>query len=106
MFYFQSKRLTFPRFYFLGDEELLEVVSREDALQKHLRKLFAGVHSVTVKGSGKDTGRRITELCSAEGEVVVLDKAVDMTGPVEVYMISYIFFSRNIFKYIWSKMYM
>lgn len=38
-----------PRFYFLGDDDLLEVLGQGASLsviQPHLKKLFAGIHRV------------------------------------------------------------
>ena len=43
------KRQAFPRFYFLADDELLELLSRcrdTSAVQPHLRKCFDAVHSL------------------------------------------------------------
>ncbi len=47
--YLEDKRAAFPRFYFLGDDDLLEVLgqARDPAvMQAHLKKLFAGIHKV------------------------------------------------------------
>eukprot|EP01059_Diplonema_ambulator_P000955 TRINITY_DN1073_c1_g3_i1.p1 TRINITY_DN1073_c1_g3~~TRINITY_DN1073_c1_g3_i1.p1 ORF type:complete len:4809 (+),score=2284.26 TRINITY_DN1073_c1_g3_i1:72-14498(+) len=44
--YLESQRRNFPRFYFVGDEDLLEIIghSKEpQAVQKHFKKMFAGI---------------------------------------------------------------
>lgn len=44
--YMTGKRDLFPRFYFLSDEDLLEVLgqaNKENILQKHIGKLFPGI---------------------------------------------------------------
>lgn len=49
---FQEKRLRFPRFYFLGDEDLLEILgqaNKQHVIQSHLKKLFSGIHSVVFR---------------------------------------------------------
>ena len=42
-------RLSCCRFYFVGDEDLLEIIGNSKnlpRLQKHFKKMFAGVHSI------------------------------------------------------------
>jgi len=41
----QEKRSAFPRFYFIGDDDLLEILGQAtnpSVIQSHLKKLFAG----------------------------------------------------------------
>ena len=47
--FLEEKRLKFPRFYFLGDDDLLEILGQAknpNIIQIHLKKLFAGIHTV------------------------------------------------------------
>ncbi len=51
--FYQVKRQAFPRFYFLADEELLDLLSRcrnTSAIQPHLQKCFDAVHSLDFGG--------------------------------------------------------
>ncbi|KAJ2891555.1 dynein heavy chain, partial [Coemansia aciculifera] len=44
--YLERERSSFPRFYFVGDEDLLEIIGNAKdvpRIQKHLRKMFAGL---------------------------------------------------------------
>ncbi len=44
--YLERQRAAFPRFYFVGDEDLLEIIGNSKdivKIQKHLRKMFAGL---------------------------------------------------------------
>eukprot|EP01105_Mastigella_eilhardi_P022238 TRINITY_DN5471_c0_g1_i1.p1 TRINITY_DN5471_c0_g1~~TRINITY_DN5471_c0_g1_i1.p1 ORF type:complete len:3987 (-),score=1077.90 TRINITY_DN5471_c0_g1_i1:1263-13184(-) len=83
--FLEEKRSRFPRFYFLGDDDLLEILgqSRNPAvIQTHLKKLFQGLHMVEFSADS----RRITAMKSAAGEVVPLDHAVDVTDQVETWL--------------------
>lgn len=54
--YITVKRNTFARFYFLGDDDLLEILgqsSKEAIIQKHIKKIFPGVHRLGIMNRGK-----------------------------------------------------
>ena len=47
--FLEEKRSAFPRFYFIGDDDLLEILGQSKnpyVIQSHLKKLFAGIYSV------------------------------------------------------------
>jgi dynein heavy chain 2 len=80
----EVKRSKFPRFYFLGDEDLLEILAQAQnptVIQLHLKKLFAAIHSVGFTGDN----REISEIYSIEKERVILSKRVELTESVETW---------------------
>jgi len=73
--YLEKERSSFPRFYFVGNEDLLDIIGNSkniDRLQKHFQNMFAGVHSVSLNGEQTE----VIGLNSREGEHVVLKTPV------------------------------
>ena len=67
--YLERERASFPRFYFVGDEDLLEIIGNSKnlpRLQKHFKKMFAGVHSIVLD----EDHAQVLGLASKEGEEV------------------------------------
>lgn len=74
--YLEQKRASFPRFYFIGDDDLLEIIgSGKDsaAVQRHLRKMFAGIHQLQVQ----DKEESMIGMMSPQGELVRFSTAVN-----------------------------
>ena len=92
-YFIQEKRSSFPRFYFIGDEDLLEILgqaTQPEVIQSHLKKLFAGIHSVVFSrdsshlDSASSSHPQIVAMKSLEGETVPLSSPVTVTTEVEV----------------------
>jgi dynein heavy chain 1 len=67
--YLERERSSFPRFYFVGDEDLLEIIGNsKDILRimKHLKKMFAGISTVMLD----ESLTQIQGMASREGEEV------------------------------------
>ncbi|KAI5309126.1 hypothetical protein KEM55_003999, partial [Ascosphaera atra] len=74
--YLERERVSFPRFYFVGDEDLLEMIGNSnDVLRvaKHFKKMFAGLSGLVLDEDGNITG-----ISSKEGEEVMLKREVSV----------------------------
>jgi dynein heavy chain 2 len=81
----KEKRSIFPRFYFIGDDDLLEILGQATnptVIQSHLKKLFAGIHSVRFD----ETNQHILGMRSLDGELVPLTKKIRITTSVEEWL--------------------
>ncbi|KAI8732057.1 dynein heavy chain 6, axonemal, partial [Biomphalaria glabrata] len=91
--YLETKHVTFPRFYFLSNDELLEILAQTRnplAVQPHLRKCFDAIHRLefaVVEGLPPEEEIQFTNdilsMISPEGEKIGLGKGLKARGNVE-----------------------
>lgn len=82
--YLETKRVAFPRFYFLSNNELLSILSDSRnplAVQPHLQKCFDNIKELIFADS-----KTIKGMKSSEGEVVEFSHEVKVMGNVESWL--------------------
>lgn len=84
--FLDTKKMSFPRFYFLSNDELLEILSEaKDPLkiQPFVRKIFEAVKDLKF-----EDGNMMTAMFSVEGEQVTFNAGVDphRSNAVEIWL--------------------
>ena len=88
--YLETKRLAFPRFYFISSADLLDILSKGNQpveVAKHLAKLFDSMAKLKFKEeeAGKPT-KEALGMYSKEGEYVTLSSPLMCVGQVESWL--------------------
>nr|KAF6395182.1 dynein axonemal heavy chain 14 [Rousettus aegyptiacus] len=88
--YLEIKRTIFPRFYFLSNAELLDILAESrnpESVQPHLVKCFENVKQLLIwkEEIGPPT---VIMLISAEGESLVLPKKIRVRSAVEQWLVN------------------
>jgi len=98
--YLESKRVVFPRFYFLSNDELIEIIAQARntrAVQPHMNKCFDAIWRIQFKNDDKEgnplipdkedsSPTNVISMISPEREIVKFALQVKATGNVEFWL--------------------
>lgn len=88
--FLESKRGIFPRFYFLSNEDLLEIIGQgkdPKPINKHIKKIFEGINAIDTdggNGKGNEKVYVIKKILSQDGEVIDLDGDLGVKTDINV----------------------
>ena len=85
--YLKLKRQNFPRFFFLSNEDLLEIMGQSkdpEPMNKHVKKCFEGINRLTFeKQKNRAKTTQITSFSSPDGEEIPLSTPIAGHDKVE-----------------------
>uniref|UniRef100_A0A2I2YF97 Dynein axonemal heavy chain 17 n=1 Tax=Gorilla gorilla gorilla TaxID=9595 RepID=A0A2I2YF97_GORGO len=88
--YLETKRLAFPRFYFVSSADLLDILSNGNdpvEVSRHLSKLFDSLCKLKFRLDANDKPLKVgLGMYSKEDEYMVFDQECDLSGQVEVWL--------------------
>ena len=89
--YLETKRMIFPRFYFVSDDDLLEILGQSKdpmAVQKHIKKCFEGIKTLKMNPPGGAARTfEATMMNSPDGEVTPFADNIVIDGAVEAWLV-------------------
>ncbi|KAM5307672.1 dynein axonemal heavy chain 2 [Glossophaga mutica] len=88
--YLETKRHIFPRFYFLSNDDLLEILGQSrnpEAVQPHLKKCFDNIKLLRMQKVGGPSSKwEAVGMFSGDGEYIDFLHPVLLEGPVESWL--------------------
>ncbi|XP_016786964.1 dynein axonemal heavy chain 2 isoform X3 [Pan troglodytes] len=88
--YLETKRHIFPRFYFLSNDDLLEILGQSrnpEAVQPHLKKCFDNIKLLRIQKVGGPSSKwEAVGMFSGDGEYIDFLHSVFLEGPVESWL--------------------
>ncbi|KAK7067107.1 hypothetical protein SK128_011277 [Halocaridina rubra] len=96
--YLETKRLAFPRFYFVSTADLLDILSNGNQpikVTRHLTKLFDSMANLKFAEEDENKATTALGMTAKDGEYVEFSNATNCTGPVEKWLMSILVIMRT-----------
>ncbi|XP_017887523.2 dynein beta chain, ciliary-like [Ceratina calcarata] len=87
--YLETKRLIYPRFYFISAADLLDILSHgnnPELVCKHLSKLYDSIATLEWKMDGGKATKQAIVMIAKDGELMAIHGSCDCSGKVEVWL--------------------
>ncbi|CAF0885207.1 unnamed protein product, partial [Didymodactylos carnosus] len=87
--YLETKRLAFPRFYFVSAADLLDILSNgnePEKVMRHLTKLFDSMAKLKLTEENGVIKKEATAMWAKDGEYIAFPSPCDLNGQVEVWL--------------------
>ncbi|KAG5306381.1 DYHC protein, partial [Pseudoatta argentina] len=87
--YLETKRLAYPRFYFISSADLLDILSNgnnPELVCKHLSKLYDSLAKLQWKNEQGNPTKNANRMIAKDGEEMIMYGICDCTGKVEIWL--------------------
>lgn len=88
--YLETKRHIFPRFYFISNDDMLEILGnskKPEAIQPHFKKLFDNLNKLKIQKNIISNKTEGIAMFSEDGEYMEFQKPILLEGPVEIWLL-------------------
>jgi dynein heavy chain, axonemal len=85
--YLETKKVIFPRFYFISNDDLLEILGQSKnppGVMHHMKKLFDNIKKLKLQKTNTSSKFEALSMFSSDEEEVLFAGPLTLEGPVEV----------------------
>ncbi|XP_068085242.1 dynein axonemal heavy chain 2 [Anabrus simplex] len=87
--YLETKRRLFPRFYFISNDDLLDILGQSknpEGVQPHLKKCFDNINKIKIELNTVTNKQEAVGMYSAESEYIQFTNVIILEGAVEMWL--------------------
>lgn len=89
--YLETKRHIFPRFYFISNDDMLEILGnakKPEAIQHHFKKMFDNLNKLKIQRNTLLNKLEAAGMFSDDGEYIEFKDAAILDGPSEMWLLA------------------